>query len=289
MIITNKTGLPAPFVRMAQSDYEPTPKRYSATTLLKSVREILLKRRHDAAIEQDCADMTWLLFGKAVHRILEEYGTGENEFTEEKLTVELENGYTVSGIIDFYDMAKGELVDYKTASVWKVIHKDFDDWYKQGLIYAWLLWQNGLSCKKATFYAILKDHNVQKAKYETGYPKLPVQKVEFRITEDDLEYIEVFIREKIEMLRLYEGAPDDELPLCTKEERWNDGVKYAVMKKGRKTALRVLDSLEEADRWMEKNGGDLVEVREGTDKKCLDYCLCCTKCFYWKMLQNKEN
>ena len=88
MIITNKRDLPAPFVRMAQSDYEYTPKRYSATTLLKSVREILLKRRHDAVLEQDCSDSIWMLFGKAVHYILEKYGTGKNEFVEEKLTVE---------------------------------------------------------------------------------------------------------------------------------------------------------------------------------------------------------
>lgn len=288
MKITNKTNLPAPFLRMAQSDYEAKPKRYSATTLLKPVREILLKRRHDANIEQDCADMIWLLFGQAVHHILEKYGTGESEFTEEKLTVELENGYTVSGIIDFYDLDKGEVVDYKTASAWKVIYKDFDDWRKQGLIYAWLLRKNGLPCNKATFYAILKDHNVQKAKHDADYPKLPVQKVEFKVSDEEIAEIDKFIREKIDLLIKYENAPDDELPLCAPEDRWNDGDKYAVMKKGRKTALRVLDSEEEAELYKQNNGGDYVEKRPGTDKKCIDYCLCCTKCAYWQSLPKGE-
>jgi hypothetical protein len=44
MKITNKLGLPEAFVQMAQSDYKPTPKRYSATALLKGVREVVLER-----------------------------------------------------------------------------------------------------------------------------------------------------------------------------------------------------------------------------------------------------
>lgn len=290
MIITNNTDLPKPFVRMAESDYKPTPKRYSATTLLKPVREILLNRRYDSVLMRDCSEMIWLLFGKAVHKILEEYGTGENEFTEERLEVAMDSGYTVSGILDFYDIDKGEVADYKTASVWKVIYKDFEDWKKQGLIYAWLLRKNGLPCHKATFYALLKDHSAQKAKHEADYPKEPVYRVEFTITDEEIAEIERFITDKLELLRTYEDKPDDELPLCTLEERWNDGDKYAVMRKGVKRALRVLDSMEAAREYVADKGGDYIELRKGEDKKCNDYCQCATKCAYWQSLQiNKEN
>ena len=58
--------------------------------------------------------------------------------------------------------------------------------------------------------------------------------------------------------------------------------KYAVMRKGRKTALRVLDSQEEAEAYRAEKGGDYIEERKGEDKKCIDYCLCCRKCDYWK-------
>ena len=284
MKITNNANLPAPFVRMAQSDYEPTPKRYSATTLLKPVREILLKRRHDKNLTQDCSEMIWLLFGQAVHQILEKYGTGKNEFTEERLSYTLENGYTVSGIIDFYDMEKEEVVDYKTASVWKVMFREFTEWKRQGLIYAWLLWKNGLPVKTVKFYAILKDHSTREAKTKADYPKLPIVEVKFNVTEGRLQAVDEFIRGKIDELIKYEDAPDDELPLCSPEDRWNDGDKYAVMKKGRKTALRVLDSKEEAERYKAENGGDYIELRRGTDKKCIDYCLCCERCSYWKSI-----
>lgn len=284
MKITNRAGLPAPFVRMAESDYEAKPKRYSVTTLLKPVREILLKRRYDKEIEQDCSDMIWLLFGQAVHSILEKYADGESEFAEEFLTVKLENGYTISGIIDLYDMKRKAVVDYKTASAWKVIYKDFEDWRKQGLMYAWLLRKNGLPCEKIEFYAILKDHSKTDAKFKPDYPKTPVQKVEFAVTDESIAEIDKFINDKIAELAKYEEAPDSELPLCSAEDRWNSGDKFAVMKKGRKNALRVLDSMEEAEAWKAENGGDEIEVRKGTDKKCVDYCLCCTKCEYWQSL-----
>lgn len=280
MKITNNQNLPSPFLRMAEEEYEYKPKRYSVTTLLKPVREILLKRRYNDELEQDVSDMVFSIYGKLVHALFEKYSEGENEFAEEKLSYTLENGYTVSGVIDLYDMCKAEVVDYKTASVWKAVYEDYGDWEKQGLMYAWLLRKNGLPCEKVVFYAILKDWSKTKAKTDANYPKLPIVKVEFDI--GGLDEIDGYIRAKIDEIIYYEDKPDDELTLCSLEDRWNDGDKYAVMKNGRKTALRVLDSADEAEKWKSDNGGDYIDVRKGTDKKCVDYCLCCTKCEYWK-------
>ena len=41
-----------------------------------------------------------------------------------------------------------------TASVWKVINADFDDWYKQGMMYAWLMIKNGFHVEKVKFHAL---------------------------------------------------------------------------------------------------------------------------------------
>ncbi|MCH5165627.1 MAG: hypothetical protein J1G01_04430 [Clostridiales bacterium] len=288
MIITNNNNLPAPFVKMAEDHYEIKPKRYSVTTLLKPVREILLNRRYNDVIEQDCSDMIWMLFGQATHAILEKYTVGKTEFAEEKLEYTFDSGYTVSGVIDLYDMEKAEVVDYKTASVWKVIKRDFDDWRKQGLMYAWLLRKNGLPCDDITFYAILKDHSIGKAKREAGYPQSNIFKYAFPVTDAAIAEIDKFIRDKLDDIIEYEDKSDDELPLCSEEDRWNDGDKYAVMKKGRKTALRVLDSEEEAELYKQNNGGDYIEKRPGEDKKCNDYCRCCTKCGYWQSTHKEE-
>ncbi len=287
MKITNIMGLPQAFVEMAQSDYTPKPKRYSATALLKGTREAILEKRHSDEIEQDVSDMIWLLFGKAVHSILENHQEADNEFKETRLTAEF-GEYTLSGIFDLYNAGEMEITDYKTCSVWKVIFGDYTDWKKQLLIYGYMLRKIGFDVKKGKIIAILKDHSKRDAKTKPDYPKLPVQAVKFNFTENDFTEIEQWLIGRFEEIRRCENLSDDELPLCTPEERYNSGDKYAVMKKGRKTALRVLDSMEEAENWMSSNGGDFIVTRPGEDKKCIDYCSVCDFCSHYKSLQ-KEN
>jgi hypothetical protein len=131
----------------------------------------------------------------------------------------------------------------------------------------------------------VKDHSKRDAKVKADYPKLPVQVVKFNFTESDFNTIEIWLELEFEGLKDFESVPDDELPICSPEERYNSGDKYAVMKKGRKTAMRVLDSKEEAEKWMKDNGGDHIDVRSGEDKKCLDYCAACEFCSYYKSLK----
>lgn len=85
------------------------------------------------------------------------------------------------------------------------------------------------------------------------------------------------------MIAVAEKLPDNKLPVCTPEERYRNGDKYAVMKKGRKSALRVLDTEEEAKKWMEENGkGEYIEYRPGTDDKCIHYCYAKDFCSYYR-------
>ena len=130
--------------------------------------------------------------------------------------------------------------------------------------------------------AFLKDHSKRDAKNKANYPPYPVHTVKFTFTEEDFAECEAWLKAKFEEIAAAEKLPDDELPICTPEERFNSGDKYAVMKKGRKTALRVLDSLEEAEQWMAENGGDEIQVRPGENKKCMDYCAACEFCNYYR-------
>ena len=69
--------------------------------------------------------------------------------------------------------------------------------------------------------------------------------------------------------------PDDELPECTAEERWERPIKYAVKKEGRKSALRVLDSLKDAENYMAEKklfAKHFVETRQGESVRCESYC-----------------
>ena len=281
MIITNKLGLPQAFVEMAKSDFTAEPKTYRVTSLLKGIRETILEKRHADEIEQDVSDMIWLLFGTAVHGILEKQQEQGHEIKESRLSINM-GEYTLSGQFDLYNAKEKKITDYKTCSVWKVIYGDYSDWRRQLLIYAYMMRQIGFEVNSGEIVAIMKDHSKRDAKFKAEYPKLPVQVIKFNFTLEDFAEIESWLIDKFDEIRRCEQLPDDELPLCTPEERYNSGDKYAVMKKGRKTALRVLDSMEEAEKWMADNGGDEIKVRPGEDKKCIDYCSVCEFCNYYR-------
>lgn len=281
MIITNKLNLPESFVNMVKQDYIFADNEYRVTSLLKGIRETILERRHFNEIEQDVSDMIWLLFGTAVHSIIEHHKEGDYEFKEERIKVCI-GDYILSGQFDLYNAETKTITDYKTCSVWKVILGDYSDWRKQTLIYAYMISRFGFDVENAEIVALMKDHSKRDAKIKDNYPPLPVQKITFHFTAEDFIEIEEWLKSRFAEIAEAEKLPDDELPLCTPEERFNSGDKYAVMKKGRKTAMRVLDSMEEAEKWMADNGGDFIETRKGEDKKCKDYCSVCEFCNYYK-------
>jgi len=283
MIITNKLNLPQAFVEMANKEYTPKPKRYSVTALLKGTREAILEKRYYNEIEQDVSDMIWLLFGSAAHLILEQQQESDHEIKETKLAIEI-GDYTVSGIFDLYNDKTKTITDYKTCSVWKVVYGDYSEWRLQLLLYAWMMKQIGFDVQRGEIVAIMKDHTKSKAKYDKNYPQLPVQKITFHFTEEDFITAEDFLTAKFAEIKECEKLPDEDLLLCTPKERYNSGDKYAVMKKGKKRALRVLDTKEEAEQWKDNSGGDYIDVREGVDKKCLDYCSACQFCSHYKKL-----
>jgi hypothetical protein len=145
----------------------------------------------------------------------------------------------------------------------------------------------GFDAQGGEIVAFLKDHSKRDAKIKPDYPQFPVKKVSFAFSDDDFIECEQWLSDRFALIARAEKLPDDELPLCTPEERFNSGDKYAVMKKGRKTALRVMDSLEEAERWKSEHGGDEIQKRPGEDKKCLDYCSACQFCSHYKeVVQN---
>ena len=295
MKITNKMGLPKPLVDAVTREYEYKPKQYSVTALLKRACQNVLERRYANYIEQDVSDMIWALFGSAVHSILENSQEEDSQLKENYLICEV-NGYKLSGIFDLYDEATKTVTDYKTASCWKVIYNDWEDYRKQLLMYAWMLKKIGFECDKGEIVAFLKDHSKTKAKLDAKYPQLPVYRVQFKFTEKDFEYIEKFIIERFIDISVAENTDTEKLEPCNEEQRWFTGNKYAVMKKGSKRAMRVVDSEEEARNYMDWKGVNddkhYIEKREGENKKCEEYCNVAQYCpFYRKLkgLDEKEN
>lgn len=281
MKITNSQGLPQPFVDMAMPDYEYKPKEYRVTSMLKGVREILLTARHREEISEDVSNMMWALFGTAAHKVLERSKEGTNQLKENRLREQF-GEYTLSGQFDLYDADTETITDYKTCSVWKVVKEEYEDWEKQMLMYGYMLRQIGFSVCRGEIVAIMKDHSKRDAKRERSYPQYPVRKITFEWDFRDFEKIKNFIENKFDEIRRCENVPDDDLPICEPSERWAKPESWAVKKKGKSRALRVLSSFEEALAWREENGGDDIEHRPGENRKCEEYCSCNEFCSFYK-------
>lgn len=282
MKVSNNFGLPQALVSAVSISRHNKEGCYSATTLLKGTAETMLTKRHWDEIEVDASDSIWAVWGTAVHSIFEKQE--DETFKEESFEIPVSNS-KVTGRVDSYDLKNEIIVDWKTASTWKVIYKDFSDWEKQGLIYSWLMKKSGLNVKKCRFIALLKDHSKSKAKIDSSYPQSPVYIYEFDVTEEKLAEIETFINVKVRQFEVAETLADEKLTPCTPEERWATTDKWAIMKKGRKTAIKLCDSEEEAKSLMTEKGGDSIEFRQGESKKCSDYCNCKEFCPFYKSLK----
>lgn len=281
MKITNINKLPQQFIDFVKKDYEYKDKRYSVTTVLKGTKEILLQRRHNNEIEQDISDMIFLIFGTAAHMVLEQSNEAKDELKETKIEVQMPNGYTLSGQQDLYSESLRRVTDFKTGTVYKVIYNDWDDYRKQLLIYAYMFRTLGLPCDNGEIIMMLKDHSKSKAKIDSSYPQLPTYVKHFDFTEEEFKQIEQDLIYKFEQIEMCEKLTDDEISECTPEQRWAEPTKYALMKKGRKTAIKLYDNKFDADTACDSD--DLyVEERLGTDKKCTQYCTCCQFCNYYK-------
>ena len=283
MKITNKQGLPQPFVDAVSSDYRYKPKRYSATSLLKGIREAVLQHRHDGEIEQDASEMVWLLFGKAVHSILENSVELPEQIKECKLVEDMGDGYELSGIFDLYDAKTETVYDYKTASTWKALFNDWEDYRRQLIIYAWMLEQAGLPCRHGELVVFYKDHSKTEAARRADYPQLPVERKIYDYTPADIEAAGEWISENFDAIKYAETLPDADLPMCTDEERWHKPDKWAVKKPGVKRAVRLYDTREEA---MQHAAGTNLEIeyRPGEDTKCQKYCSVAQFCDHGRLL-----
>ena len=285
MQITNRLNLPQPFVAAVSSEYKFKPDHYSVTSLLKGTREILLERRHSSEISQDVSDMIWLILGTAVHSIIERAQTGEHEIKEGSVRKTVDER-VITGRFDLYDSNLKKIVDYKTCSVWKVICGNFEDWERQLMLYAYLMRSVDMPVEKVEIVAIMKDHNKNRARYKSNYPTYPVSVITFEVTEKKMQDIESWLKFKIKEIKNCEQMEDNQLPLCTAEERYNRP-KYAVMKAGQKAAVRVFEEEQEMLDWKQEHDHEnyYIEKRNGVDAKCLDYCSAAPFCAYYQMLK----
>ena len=145
-------------------------------------------------------------------------------------------------------MNNGIISDFKFTSVWSYIYSSRKiEWEQQLNLYSYLYQSAGFEVDKLQIIAIFRDWSTSKSKYEKNYPRqieiIPLEKW-------DLSWCHHFIINKLCKLEMALKLSDDSIPECSPQERWQDPLKYAVMKKGNKRALKLFDSKGSATRFI---------------------------------------
>ena len=299
MRITNKFSLPEPYYKSCLKDNHPRFDwdTFSVTELMKGTKEIILTRRHWDELEQDCADMVWAVFGTAVHSIMEGHES-ENEIAEERISMLVpcdEYGIRkVSGGFDLYNGDTKIITDYKTTGVFsyqmKLQEGNESDWAKQLRVYWLILQKAGFPVKGVRNTVFLKDWSKTQARRDPSYPQKPIVNIDYDFgpvfRSDVAAEMMADLSAKIQEILYYKDKPEEEIPDCTAEERWERGEEWAVMKKGRKSAVKLHTSEFSAEQHLsELPSGHYIEHRPGVSVKCEDYCTCASKCSFYKNLK----
>lgn len=319
MKTTNKHNLPQGIydaLRSDDYDLQDTPRNIlSVTSIIGAPLYRELQYRYWDRLEEDAVDCVWKLFGGAVHSFVDSIGgyknPGANRLTEERWFYDLradkiytvnkrvkfwETGdydretFYVSGKPDCYDGDEECIEDYKVTSVFAITMnrgKVKPEWVSQVNCYAAAFRALGFPVKKARVICILRDWSYTKV-FQDGYPKASIVVIDVPLWEQGaaVEYI----KDRARMHLMASRLKDDEIPLCTDEERWHRPGKMAVMKPGRKTAVKLFGSdvygREEAGACAENIPGGYVVHRPGKDVRCESYCLVAKFCRHGKNLTN---
>ncbi len=274
MKITNRSNLPASLVAAVTfSDRNTEGCAYTISELLLPPRILALKRKHDAEIEEDAADMLWRLLGQAGHEVLRRAGKGQgNAIIEERAVIDLNmNGRTfkIGGQVD-YACLDHTLTDFKFTSSYAIKDGCKSDWLAQLNLYRWLLNHYGVQIDKLQIVAILRDWSVREARRDRDYPQ--TQAKVFDVPPWPWDQCEAFVKDRI---ALHEQAKE-RLPECTDEERWTRPQKFAIKSPSKKRAIKLCATKEEAETLL--IGNQFIEYRPAEYPRCESYCPCSKFC-----------
>lgn len=286
MKITNRHNAPSAIVNNVMNDeYSRGDSDISVTQLLTSPRIVLLQRVNEDNMETDVVDRIPSMLGTAMHKVLEK-GANPGEIVEERFFYTI-LGVKVSGAVDLQipkEDGTWEINDYKLTSVYSVM-ADKWEWVAQLNMYAYLMrMSTGRRATTLKIVAILKDWNRKQGEFKPDYPQAPLMMVDVEVWSDEKQ--EAYIQERVRLhdsnaKSLDSGGPIDD---CTDDERWLRGEKFAVMKKGRKSAVKLFDNKDDADGWVREQSDEAltVEHRPGDPVRCAgDYCGVSRWCRQW--------
>ena len=274
---------------------------YSVTEIIDPPRLVRLKKRYGSEVIQPLSSVIASMMGTAMHEYFEKYlkkwvfKTGYSGYTfEEQLNVAMDvcTKFTedsdakivtrnLSGRYDIRDNL--DLIDIKTCKVWKkVFDPELKEWTEQQNCYNYLLKEaRNIELNRLLIVAIYKDWQEGQSLRSSTYPQTQIE--EYELPMWPYEVTKEFIETKLAGHIAVEDTPDEELPACTREERWerfNGGhqVEYAIMKSAKSTrAMKLIKTnLEDAFAAAQSMKGitkeSFIEVRYAQRTRCENWC-----------------
>lgn len=320
MKFTNNYNLPSSIVdALCGDDYDLTnaPKNIiSVTTAIAPPKIKTLEYRHNAEIEVDASELLWRMFGSACHYFIEMATKGER-LSEERwyLDIKTQNIFTagnnvkakdtswyspesfyLSGKLDMYDASEKMLEDYKVTSIWSyLIEKAIKPEHEAQLnMNAFALRKIGFPVESQAIIMIFRDWSATEFKrgdYNdkiTGECLLPIPIKQIKANQWNDEYTMKYINDRVLMHIEARAKGDDEIKECTPDERWSKPEKWAVKKEGGVRALRVHDTLEQAEMHKSTDKKLIIEHRPGGNGRCENYCDAANFCNFYKTTYKKE-
>lgn len=276
--------------RVAEMERERYKKsgNYSVTDIISPPRIVHLKKRYGHLAQPPLEGAIASMIGTAIHEYFEKYlelWCDKHDYDgytlEEQVSIECQ-GRKISGRYDIRE--DDQLYDLKSIKVWKLIFDpDLIEYHEQQNLYRLLInMDKGVLVQGLNIVAIYKDWQEGNALRDRNYPQQ--QMIEYELNLWDLKDTEKFMNQKVAELIRCEELEDAELPVCSRDERWErhmggETIHYGILKNRKaKRATKVVKggTLDEAmvvARGMKGMTRDsVIEIRYALPKRCQKYC-----------------
>jgi hypothetical protein len=271
---------------------------YSVTDIISPPRVVHLKKRYGHLAKKTLDGSIASMLGTAIHEYFEKYlefWCDKHDYDgyalEEQVQIERQ-GRKISGRTDIREDTL--LYDLKSIKVWKLIFDpNLVEFHEQQNLYRLLIKLClGVEIEQLNIIAIYKDWQEGNALRDRAYPQQQV--IEYELAKWSYVESEKFLDVKLAELIRCEELSDEDLPVCSRDERWErhpggETIHYGILKNRKaKRATKVVrgGTLDEAlvvARGMKGMTTDsVIEIRYALPKRCQKYCDINESCSFYK-------
>lgn len=290
MIVRNSHGLPEALVDTVSRRVPPEDRRegadISVTELLGPPRIKQLRDLYYDKIDIDASDMLHALMGTAIHALIARAPHSVSALRLFSSWYGHDRSWRVSGEIDLLE--GGIIWDFKPIRAAAIFDGPKEEWEQQLNVYRMLCEDNGIRVLGLKACPYVRDYTPVERFRNPRYPQASM--VAMDVPMWSVEKARAFIQYRLQ-------AHEEEMPLCTHDERWQKPHEFALMCAGQQRAVALYKNRADAEYQMnarkQANPGRKFWVveRHAESLRCKYYCNFWKFCDYGraeKLGQQKE-